>query len=272
MLIAAVLATGLATALGGARADPVRHRVLSLNLCTDQLLLALADPADILAVTRLASDCTLSVACDAARSHATVRGTAEEVLALRPDLVLGGRAAAGPAMLAARRLGVPVLALAPADSLDAIRQQVAEVAAALGRPERGGALVAAFDRHLASIPPPLATGRMTAAIYQANGFTVGAGSLPDDVLRRAGLDNFATVHGIDRYAVLPLEILVARPPDLLVTDAAAGAASLAEAVLQHPVLAKAFRGRRVTLPGRLWLCGTPDTLEAVERLVQARTP
>ena len=265
MLIAAVLA-----GLNGARADTVRHRVLSLNLCTDQLLLAVADPADILAVTRLASDCSLSVACDRAAGRATVRGTAEEVLALQPDLVLGGRTAAGPAMLAARRLGVPVLELEPADSLDAIRRQIIDVAAAVGRPERGGALAAAFDSRLASIPPPPATGRMAAAIYEANGFTVGAGSLADDVLRRAGLDNFATLHGIDRYAVVPLEVLVAQQPDLLVTDAPAGSASLAEAVLQHPVLAEAFRGRRVALPSRLWLCGAPDTLEAVERLVQAR--
>lgn len=170
------------------------RRVLSLNLCTDQLVLALAEPGSIAALTRLASDCTISNACAAAAAHRAVRGTAEEVLSLAPDLVVGGRYTARPAMEAARRLGIPVVELEPAASLAAIRDQVAQVAVALGRVKQGTALVAAFDRRLASIPDPPAW-RRVAAIYQANGLTVGAGSLAGDVLRRAGLDNFATVRG-----------------------------------------------------------------------------
>ena len=241
------------------------RRVLSLNLCTDQLVLALAQPGDIAGLTRLASDCAISIACKAAAEQRTVRGTAEEVIALQPDLVVGGRYTARPAMQAARRLGVPVLEMEPANSLAVIREQITTVAAALGQVERGSALVAAFDRRLANIPPP-PDRRRVAAIYQANGFTVGQTSLAGDILLRAGLDNFSVREGVDRYSVLPMEVLVWRHPDLLITDAPSPRASQATALLQHPLLAEAFAGRRVIVPSRLWICGLPETLDAVALL------
>jgi iron complex transport system substrate-binding protein len=43
-----------------AAAQAQASRVISLNLCTDQLLLALADRSTIVSVTYLARDCTIS--------------------------------------------------------------------------------------------------------------------------------------------------------------------------------------------------------------------
>ena len=262
LLLLALLLPGSGWAAG--------RRVLSLNLCTDQLLLALADPDQIIGLTRLAADCRLSVPCRAAAAYKAVRGTAEEVIASAPDLVLGGPAAAGAAMQAVRRLGIPVLAPDPPRSFDAIRAQILQVADAIGQPGRGQALAASFDRQLAALPLPPDGAWPMAAILQPNGYTTAAGSLADAVLRRAGLDNYAEREGIPRYAVLPLERLVLHPPSLLVTDEPGSDASLAEAILWHPVLAAAFAGRRVAVPSRLLLCGTPDTLDAVAVLARAR--
>lgn len=66
--------------------------------------------------------------------------------------------------------------------------------------------------------------------------------------------------------MLPMETLVWFHPDLLVTDAPATRSSQTTAVLQHPLLAEAFAGRRVTVPSRLWICGLPETLDAVALL------
>src|SRR5439155_23517910 len=107
------------------------HRVLSLNLCTDQLLLLLADRADVTGVTPLARDCRISTVCAAALEVPARRVTAEEVIAAEPDLVLAGDAGAPAAVAAARRRGAQVLTLPDATSLDQIRDQVATVAAAL---------------------------------------------------------------------------------------------------------------------------------------------
>jgi len=252
-----------------AAAEPPR-RILSLNLCTDQLVLALADRAAIAGVTQLARDCRISTMCAAAREVPEVRGTAEEVIAFHPDLVLAGQTGAGPAVAAARRLGVPVLNLPAATTLDAIGQQITAVAAALDRPGRGAELAAAFAAGLAALPPPPPGPPKVAAIYQPNGFLSGPGTLADAVLARAGLDNFATRQHLGGDGSVPLEFLILHPPDFLVTDQPAAAPSLAEAMLWHPALRDAFTGRRVVVPARDWICGSPATLDAVERLARAR--
>jgi iron complex transport system substrate-binding protein len=198
-----------------------------------------------------------------------VRGAAEEVVALHPDLVLAGETGGREAVAIARRLGVATLVLPSAGSLQAIRDQIGLVASALGREERGSELQAAFDDLLAVIPIP-AGPLPVAAVYEPNGFTAGPGSLADAVLARAGLANYARQQGIGRTGAIPLELLVAHRPALLITDVQHAAPSLAEAMLWHPVLRDAFEGRRVEVPASAWICGSPATLDALERLVRAR--
>ena len=249
-----------------ASAQPAR--VLSLNLCTDQLLLALAAPGQIAAVTLLARDCAISAACEAAARVKAVRGTAEEVLALSPDLILAGRFGAGPAIEAAKRLRIPVLTIADATSLPGIRANISDIAGALGRAAEGQALLSAFDLRLAAIPRPET--RRVAAVYHPNGYTAGPSSLANAVLRRAGLDNYAVQHGLSVSGNLPLEHLLQFPPDMLVVGASASGYSLAQAMVQHPALRRGFAGRIVEVPGRDWICGSPATLDAVEILARAQ--
>jgi len=253
----------LALAIAPARAAGV----LSLNLCSDQLLLALADPAEIVGVTSLARDCRISVQCDATQHVPAVRGTAEEVMALRPRLVLAGPTGATTAQDAARRRGIPLIKLPSTPDLGDIPAQVVQVADSVGHPDRGAALSAAFAARLAAFPQP-GERRPVAAIYEPNGYSAGPDSLTSSVLARAGLQNWAALHR--DQGRIPLERLIADPPDLLVTGEPGSDPSLAEAMLWHPALLQRFAGRRVTVPQRDLICGTPATLDAVEALVRAR--
>lgn len=120
-------------------------RIISLNLCTDQLLLALADQSTIASVTNLARDCTISAYCREAATVPINYGTAEEMVAVQPDLVLAGRYTTRPAVGIAHSLGMRVIDLDPANSLDNVRAQIHQVANALGQPERGAAMIADLD-------------------------------------------------------------------------------------------------------------------------------
>ncbi|MBM9403596.1 ABC transporter substrate-binding protein [Gluconacetobacter azotocaptans] len=265
-----LIVIGLVAVWGGARAQ-TRHRIVSLNLCTDQMLLLLVPRQDIVGVTSLAADCSNAVMCDAARGLPVIRQTAEAVIAVRPDLVLGGVYTAATAILAARETGLPVMQVPPAERLDDIPRQIREVARAVGVPERGEALAGAFARRLDALRRVPSVTDPVAAIYGANGFVTDKGSLSDDVLTHAGLRNFTTVAGMGRAHFLPIEMLIARPPDLLVVDRSGVGTSLAQSMLDHPALRDAFPGpHRVTIPARLWLCGLPQTLDALDRLARAR--
>jgi iron complex transport system substrate-binding protein len=247
-------------------------RVASLNLCTDQLTLMLANPADIVGLSPLARDCAESVLCVQARSVPVLRPTAEAVLTARPDVVLAGDYTARLAVMAARQAGAVVVTTAPARSLEDVAEQIRRVGRAVGQPERAENLAHALEMRLAALPRTRNASSPVAAVYEANGFVVGEGSLADDVLARAGLRNFAASAGAGCCSTrLPLERLLLAHPDLLVRDVSGPGYSLAQAMLDSPVLARAFPPPHVVaVPGRLWLCGLPQTLDAVSILRDAR--
>jgi len=244
------------------------RRVVSLNLCTDQLALALAAPGQLASVTWLARDPAVSAEWRRAAEIPINHGLAEEVVAQRPDLALVGRHSARMAVDLLRRLGVAVVEFAPPGSLDEVRAQIRQAAAALDRREAGEAAVAEFDRFL---PPEPTAPRPLAVVYQPNGATVGAGSLVDSVLSAAGFDNLATRLALDTYGRLPLDVLVAGRLDVLIVNEMRGGPSLAEAMTRHAALDRYWRnGAAIEMPQALWICGGPFTTRAVARLADWR--
>jgi len=241
-----------------ARAAPPRH-IVSLNLCADQFLIALADRGQIAGLTRLSHMPDMSpIAAEAAR-FPEVGSSAEALLAAQPDLILTGwPGQADPAVRAGLR--THVLAVPPANSYADIVGQVRLVAKAVGHPDRGEALIRRMDDALAAIPR---TGRgRIAADYQRRGYLSGAGTLMDDMMRRVGLRNLTTELGLPALARLSLEQFVAHRPDFLITGRGK-ARDLGSAMLDHPAISGIPRLR---LPGSLVDCGGPSYPQAIRLL------
>lgn len=253
---------------GVAQAKPAR--VASLNLCADELVLRLADPGQVASVTFLARDPRSSNVAELARDVPVNRGLAEEIVPLAPDLVIVGAFTTRTTTALLRRLGLEVLELGVPQTLDEAYAQIRLVAARLGVPERGEAMVRQMEDAFARLPPAAAR-PPSAIVLRPNGFTAGRGSLPGEVMARAGLDNLAARLSADRLGQLALEEVVWAQPDVLVVNAAPDAPpSLADDLLSHPALT-AFRdeGRSVALPVRLWTCAGSELAEAATRLAEA---
>lgn len=257
-----------ALAAGSAAAAPAR--VVSMNVCTDQMALLVAAPGQLVSVSWLARDpATSALAADFGEVPAN-RGQAEEIFLLRPDLVLAGQYAGREAVALLRRLGVEVAEFAPETSLQDVRDNLRRMGALLGRAPQAEAVVARFDARLAEVPSPGA-GRPRALTYAANSYTTGAGTLQDAVLTAAGYDNLAAGLGITGLAPLPLEALVMAHPDLIVEGTRYRPPSLAEALLDHPALAAVRADSLGTVVSDAdWVCGGPFTAEAVVRLAAER--
>jgi iron complex transport system substrate-binding protein len=233
------------------------ERVVSLNLCTDQMLVLLA-PEKAAALTPLARDPALSFVAHQAAGLPVVRPSAEAVLRLHPDLVLAGPFGAQATVAALDGLGLRVLRVAQPDDFAGIREEIRRLAVALGVPARGDALIATMDARLASVPRPVR--RRTAIAWEPRGDTAGPGTLMDAVLRAAGLVNIGNGRSLGR------EALLRHPPDLLVMPEAAPAfPSLATGIFHDPALAKLPRR---TLPPRLTICAGPFTARAVLMLAR----
>ena len=260
-----ILPLSLALLLGGGAAPvPRPQRIVSLNLCADQYLVALADRGQIAALTQVARDPVMSAVASAARSMPVIRGSAEEVLALRPDLIVAapGRLY-GPLGLIGRNGRVATLDVGVVDSYDGIRRQVREVAAAVGHPERGAALIADMDRRLARLPTK-AGGGATAAYYQRRGYMTGGGTLVDELIRRVGLRNLATRLGKPALARVGLEEMALARPDYLIVESDSDAVvDRGTEMLRHPLLA---RIPRLRIPQAWTVCGGPAYVRAAASL------
>jgi len=267
----ALLAAGLAAA-GCAPAPPPPEpagraaRIVSLDYCADQYLLALVGRERILA---LSPDATASFSYLRSRAAGlpSVRPRAEDVLVLRPDLVVrtyGGGAGAAAFL---RRAGVEVLQIDFADDLDAVRDTLRTAARALDASERAGALIAAMDARLEAVRRPA---QPPSALYVTpSGYAAGPGTLVHELLEAAGASNFVTAPG---YRPLPLERLAHARPDL-VAFASFGervAYNRAWTPLRHPVARRSLAGARtVHLDGATTSCGGWFVAEAVAALAAA---
>ena len=253
------LAAALVITVAGAAAADAPARVVSLNLCTDQLAMLIAAPGQLQSVSWLAADPTVSLMPDQARAVGLNHGSAEEVYLQAPDLVLAGTYSTGPTTAMLRRLGLAVETLPPATSIEDVRMGITQMGALLGQPARAAQVLADFDARLAALPQGAAR---RATTYGANGYTTGPDSLSGDVMRHAGL--VLLTKGAGQMA---LEQLVMAAPDLIVTGSRYPTPSRAESVLDHPAFA-AIPAARVTVPDRDWICGLPAIAATAERLAK----
>ncbi|OXE37671.1 MAG: ABC transporter substrate-binding protein [Phenylobacterium zucineum] len=238
-------------------------RVVSLNPCLDVMLYALADRAQIAAVSHYSHDISSSSLGNPGLSLPYTYGTAEEVLLLHPDLVLCSPYAAPATMAALRRRGLRLETFGLPDTVRDSRAQVQRLARVIGWPERGEVLCRRIDRALAAAAPELGARPLRALVYQTGGFAVAPGTLMDEMLRRTGFTNAATDYGLTRTGDLPLERLIANPPEVLLAgQLRADAPNWADRLLRHPALARIGPGMfRATLPQRLTYCGGPVLIE-----------
>lgn len=271
--VAVALLAALAAPAWSSDAPRKPSRIVSLDLCTDQLLIDLVPRERIAAVTHLAADPSVSASAQKARGLPVTRGGAEDVLAREPDLVLAGPYGASGTVALLTRLRRNVVIVPLASDLEGVRTAVRKVATAVGEPEAGRALLARFDARLARIRPETTRPAPPAAlVYQVGGGSSQPGSLVDAALRAAGFSNAATAYSHARSGQVPLEAIIAQPPDLLVLASPPYAYRTVVADnLRHPALAALMRRvASVELPWRLWLCGTPHIADAIATLAEVR--
>jgi iron complex transport system substrate-binding protein len=270
---AMAIASGACVVAGCTRASAAPpQRIVSLDLCTDQLLIELVARERIAAVTHLAGDPAVSAIPDKARGIPVTHGAAEDVLRYDPDLILAGPFGVSPTVGLLRRLHRNVLVVPLPQDLDGVRAAMRTVADAVGEEARGEAMVAEFDGRLAAVRPPANAKTFTALVYQVGGVVSTAGSLANATLAAAGFRNMAGDYVLTRNGQVPLELLVAKPPDLLVLSGAVNEYRTAAADnLRHPALLALRRAHAsLELPWQLWLCGTPHLADAIARLAAAR--
>ncbi|MBL8270442.1 ABC transporter substrate-binding protein [Steroidobacter sp.] len=247
-------------------------RIVSLNMCVDSIVIELVSHDRIAALSHYARDPQRSTIADKARHLPITYETAEEVVALRPDLVLTSRHSAPATRNALKRVGIRFeLFDVPGTVVESL-EQVRQVARMLGAEREGEAMVARIEAALEAARLPANETPLTAAIYQPGGLSAGRDTVVGELMELVGLQNIAARYGVKNYRPLPLEVLVSSPPDvLLIGETSPGAPLQSEKVVHHRALrALESQMTQAVFPARLLYCAGPTMIDAVTELVRAR--
>lgn len=251
------------------RAEERPLRVVSINACMDQLLYALADHEQIAALTHYSVQDNYSIFADEIRKSGIrlIQGNAEEVLKLKPDLVLAGTYTRRATRELLTRYGVRIELFSPARNIAESREAIRRIAKLSGNPEKGEELVARINGALKAHAD--GWGKAPALLQlQRGGYVSGPETLIGDLLSRLGVRNAASGLGVEHIGVTSLERalklqadgLVLFNPHIMATDQGS-------AMLLHPALRRIYPPeRRIVIPGRLVICGGPSLPEAITEL------
>ncbi len=258
-----VLALALTACSGPVERTQGDHpTVVSLNPCADAILAEIAAPGQLLALSHYSHDpAASSMLPDRAAQFASTGGTAEEVLAVAPDMVVADVFIQPSTRRALEEAGIRVETLGIASSLEASLEQVELLGAATGNEDRAaklsGEITASWQAHRWGGEP------VTAILWQQGGIVAGEGSLAHSLMKQTGFASLSAARGLGQGAYLPLEEVLADPPQVVIT---AGD----ERAFSHPVMANAEGTAHHTLASSLLFCGGPTIPRALDRLAEIR--
>ncbi|NJC34419.1 iron complex transport system substrate-binding protein [Sphingomonas jejuensis] len=240
--------------------------VVSLNPCSDQLLLALVPAERVAAISHYSQQPgATSLPLAVARRLPSTAGTAEEVIALAPDLVLATSFTPPATRDAFARAGLKTLYLDSPTTIAASKQQVTVLARAMGADARGAALNRRIDAAAARVVRQDAP--VPALLYISGDLANGGQTLLSDLMRLSGFRDAGADLGLSVTGTLPVESLLAKPPAvILVPDAGGRTAALRRRVLDRA----GATVREVAFPRTLVNCGGPTIPAALDRLALIR--
>jgi iron complex transport system substrate-binding protein len=256
MLFAPALAAGL-------------PRVASMNVCTDQLLLTLADPEQILGLSRYSRDGFQSWAADDARRYRILSGGAEDILVLRPDVVVASLFDKRSTRELLKEKGLHLAEFAVPNSLDEAKDQIRQMGEIVGHPDRATAEIARLDAAMARARRVVTDRHYRVLPLSRRGWVSGSDSLVSSLLTETGLFNAAGDLGVSSGGFASLEAIVSLKPDfILVSETGDHADDDGGAFLLHPALERFYPpSRRIVVPDRLTVCGGVMLADALDVLI-----
>lgn len=263
LLLACILSACGAPPPQAVDAGAVPKRIVSLDYCADQYVLKFADREQILAISPDGAK-DFSFMRYAAAGVPTVRSSAEDVLLLKPDLVVRSYGGGPGATHFFEQAGIPVLDVGWASDLPGVLANTQRMADGLGQHERGAVTVTETQARLDALSQ--SPGDEAVLYMTPFGVTSGPGSLIHEMITAAGLQNFQSDPG---WRPIPLERLAYEQPDMVAVAFFETLASNPDAwtAMKHPVALAQLEARTtVPLEGAWTSCNGWFLIEGIEAL------
>jgi iron complex transport system substrate-binding protein len=243
-------------------------RIVSMNVCSDQLLLTLADPEQILGLSRFSRDGWQSWAADRARRYPVLSGGAEDVLVAKPDIVVASLFDKRSTRELLKANGLHLAEFTVPRTLDEVKDQIREMGEVVQHPDRARAEIARLDAAIVRARQAATDKHYRVLPLSRRGWVSGRDSLVSSLLTETGLLNPAGELGVAFGGFASLEAIISLKPDfILVSEAGDRAEDDGRAFLLHPALERFYPPeKRIVIPERLTVCGGVMLAEALDVL------
>jgi iron complex transport system substrate-binding protein len=269
LIAIAIAAAGLPAAAASPVPAAPPARIMSMNMCTDLLLLQLVPKARIGSVTYLAHDGAQVLFPGADAGIAINHGTPEDIVNLKPDLIVAGDFSTALTRRLAKRVGARLVEVKSATSFADVRTNLRQLGAETGEPARAEALIRRMDATLGGLAAT-APARPIPVVAWSGGTTVpGKDTLTDAILTAAGAKNLAARPGPADSSFGVEELLAARPRALLYLSATPGVRSLTTDEGHHRVVRRLYGHRRIAMNSIVHSCGLPQSADDAAALRRA---
>jgi iron complex transport system substrate-binding protein len=241
-------------------------RIASMNVCTDELLVPLADPKQIVGLSRFSR----AARTDKTNPFPTLSGGAEDLLVLRPDVIVASLFDKRSTRELLKAKGLHVVEFAVPRNMDEVKAQIREMGEIAGHPDRAAAEIVRLDAALARARQAIGGKHYRVLQLSRRGWVDGNDSFFGSLLSETGLLNTAAELGIASGGFASLEAIVKLKPDLLVVSQAGTIArDEGHAFLLHPALERFYPSdKRIVIPEALTECGSVMLADALDALVQ----
>ena len=251
-------------------------KIVSLNMCADAYLMAIAAPEQILALSYLSRDAALSPFHQQAAAMPVTHGGLEEILALKPQVVIVSPYSSAMKQQILQSHGIDIISLAASTDFAEAGDEILALGAAIGRPAQAAAYWRDLQQQLAAARHP--DQGKTLLPLQRRGLTIGDTHILAQVMRLAGAapmpagaQQSNADQPVDDFRPFNLEQAIASKADgLLLSEPIGLPADRGIEFLAHPALAQRFpESQRIYLPSNLVTCSGAATPLAVATLAAA---
>ncbi len=245
-------------------------RVVSVNLCTDQMAMQLAAPDQLISISFLALDPQVSAMSQEAQNYPINHGGLEEIVSLEPDLVLAHEWTSPLLIASLQNFKIPTQIFSTPQTAAQIPDFVRAMGQALGQEPTAQSIIQDFNTELQNQLKALdqIPQGQTLINYGAGGWIGSANTLTTDLINLAKFENLARSEKYNYGGFMPLETLITSSPDVVLIDGVYPASSRAESLLAHPAILKSAPNLHHLQSSTAWGCGLPQSLQGLSELIE----
>jgi iron complex transport system substrate-binding protein len=256
-------------------------RVVSQTIGTDDVLLALAGPGQIAALSHLAHDPLYAPDAKSAKKYPTLKGSSvEDILRFKPDLVLMASFSPPDSVAVLKKAGVKLYIMEKYETLEDVYECLRQVGDLLGQQQKADKLIASCKERVNKLRNALKEAKpvrvLSAGVYP---YISGSDTSFQDLCDHAGAINAAAEAGIVGVVPTPSEKMLSWQIDILVgptehrqNQAGPKLADRLKDVAPYRYLEAYKKGRVTEIPGALFAATSHHRIDAYEMLAKALHP